>query len=38
VPGPRVKIADRVLTGWTCLRPDSSLVACYSEKQQASPI
>jgi hypothetical protein len=34
---PAVKIADRVLDGWTCIRLDSSLVACHSEKQQASP-
>ena len=34
---PGVRMADRVLTGVTCIRLDASIVICHSEKQQASP-
>jgi Transposase DDE domain group 1 len=34
---PGVRVADKVLEGVTCLRLDTSVVACYSDKAGAEP-
>ena len=34
---PGVRIADKLLAGVTCIRPDASVVTCHSDKELAEP-
>jgi hypothetical protein len=34
---PGVRVADKMLQGVTCLRPDASVVACHPDKAGAEP-